>query len=65
LAIPCKMYFCSKELFSLYPQEAKDDQWRRAMDYLKIVSELNYMTQIVIMLYEDPNKVRGRHMQYF
>ncbi|XP_067254511.1 inositol hexakisphosphate and diphosphoinositol-pentakisphosphate kinase 2 isoform X7 [Chanodichthys erythropterus] len=36
--------------------EAKDDQWRRAMDYLKIVSELNYMTQIVIMLYEDPNK---------
>ncbi|XP_073770501.1 inositol hexakisphosphate and diphosphoinositol-pentakisphosphate kinase 2 isoform X16 [Danio rerio] len=36
--------------------EAKDDQWKRAMDYLKIVSELNYMTQIVIMLYEDPNK---------
>lgn len=28
------------------------------MDYLKVVSELNYMTQIVIMLYEDPNKVR-------
>lgn len=27
------------------------------MDYLKVVSELNYMTQIVIMLYEDPNKV--------
>lgn len=53
------MYFCSKEFFSLYPQEAKDDQWRRAMDYLKIVSELNYMTQIVIMLYEDPNKVPG------
>ncbi|XP_016317979.1 inositol hexakisphosphate and diphosphoinositol-pentakisphosphate kinase 2-like [Sinocyclocheilus anshuiensis] len=36
--------------------EAKDEQWKRAMDYLKIVSELNYMTQIVIMLYEDPNK---------
>ncbi|XP_059381352.1 inositol hexakisphosphate and diphosphoinositol-pentakisphosphate kinase 2-like isoform X12 [Carassius carassius] len=36
--------------------EARDDQWKRAMDYLKIVSELNYMTQIVIMLYEDPNK---------
>ena len=41
--------------FSL--QEAKDDQWKTAMDYLKVVSELNYMTQIVIMLYEDPNKV--------
>ncbi|XP_066130029.1 inositol hexakisphosphate and diphosphoinositol-pentakisphosphate kinase 2 isoform X4 [Saccopteryx bilineata] len=36
--------------------EAKDDQWKRAMDYLTVVSELNYMTQIVIMLYEDPNK---------
>uniref|UniRef100_A0A8C5FCF7 Inositol hexakisphosphate and diphosphoinositol-pentakisphosphate kinase n=1 Tax=Gadus morhua TaxID=8049 RepID=A0A8C5FCF7_GADMO len=36
--------------------EAKDDQWKTAMDYLKVVSELNYMTQIVIMLYEDPNK---------
>ncbi|XP_001380145.3 inositol hexakisphosphate and diphosphoinositol-pentakisphosphate kinase 2 isoform X2 [Monodelphis domestica] len=36
--------------------ESKDDQWRRAMDYLNVVSELNYMTQIVIMLYEDPNK---------
>ncbi|MGH0173848.1 UNVERIFIED_CONTAM: hypothetical protein FKN15_074105 [Acipenser sinensis] len=36
--------------------ETKDDQWKRAMDYLNVVSELNYMTQIVIMLYEDPNK---------
>ncbi|XP_062411202.1 inositol hexakisphosphate and diphosphoinositol-pentakisphosphate kinase 2 isoform X8 [Sardina pilchardus] len=36
--------------------EAKDDQWKRAMEYLKVVSELNYMTQIVIMLYEDPSK---------
>ncbi|XP_043833243.1 inositol hexakisphosphate and diphosphoinositol-pentakisphosphate kinase 2 isoform X4 [Dromiciops gliroides] len=36
--------------------ESKDDQWRRAMDYLNVVNELNYMTQIVIMLYEDPNK---------
>ncbi|KAM8778323.1 inositol hexakisphosphate and diphosphoinositol-pentakisphosphate kinase 2 isoform 16-T17 [Rhynchonycteris naso] len=36
--------------------ESKDDQWKRAMDYLNVVSELNYMTQIVIMLYEDPNK---------
>ncbi|XP_021569399.1 inositol hexakisphosphate and diphosphoinositol-pentakisphosphate kinase 2 isoform X5 [Carlito syrichta] len=36
--------------------ESKDEQWKRAMDYLTVVSELNYMTQIVIMLYEDPNK---------
>jgi inositol hexakisphosphate/diphosphoinositol-pentakisphosphate kinase len=35
----------------------KDQQWKQAMDYLSAVSELNYMTQIVIMLYEDNNKV--------
>lgn len=29
------------------------------MDYLGAISELNYMTQIVIMLYEDNNKVRA------
>lgn len=28
------------------------------MDYLSAVPELNYMTQIVIMLYEDNDKVR-------
>ncbi|XP_062404480.1 inositol hexakisphosphate and diphosphoinositol-pentakisphosphate kinase 2 isoform X2 [Sardina pilchardus] len=37
-------------------QEENDQQWKRAMDYLSAVSELNYMTQIVIMLYEDNNK---------
>uniref|UniRef100_A0A8C9VJT9 Inositol hexakisphosphate and diphosphoinositol-pentakisphosphate kinase n=1 Tax=Scleropages formosus TaxID=113540 RepID=A0A8C9VJT9_SCLFO len=36
--------------------EGKDEQWKRAVDYLGAVSELNYMTQIVIMLYEDNNK---------
>ncbi|XP_063053662.1 inositol hexakisphosphate and diphosphoinositol-pentakisphosphate kinase 1 isoform X7 [Engraulis encrasicolus] len=36
--------------------EETDEQWRQAMDYLSAVSELNYMTQIVIMLYEDNNK---------
>lgn len=38
-------------------QEEKDQQWKQAMDYLSAVTELNYMTQIVIMLYEDNNKV--------
>jgi hypothetical protein len=37
-------------------QEAKDEQWRRAMQYVSMVSELNYMAQVVIMLYEDPTK---------
>lgn len=27
------------------------------MDYVSSVSELNYLSQIVIMLYEDPTKV--------
>ncbi|RXN19627.1 inositol hexakisphosphate and diphosphoinositol-pentakisphosphate kinase 2-like isoform X6 [Labeo rohita] len=36
--------------------EEKDEQWKQAMDYLSAVTELNYMTQIVIMLYEDNNK---------
>ncbi|XP_058851364.1 inositol hexakisphosphate and diphosphoinositol-pentakisphosphate kinase 2-like isoform X7 [Acipenser ruthenus] len=36
--------------------ELNDQQWKRAMDYLGAVSELNYMTQIVIMIYEDNNK---------
>ncbi|CAG7832693.1 unnamed protein product [Allacma fusca] len=34
----------------------QDEQWNRAMEYVSAVSELNYLTQIVIMLYEDPTK---------
>ncbi|XP_050725951.1 inositol hexakisphosphate and diphosphoinositol-pentakisphosphate kinase 2-like isoform X8 [Eriocheir sinensis] len=34
----------------------KDEQWSRAMDYIGAVSELNYLSQIVVMLYEDPTK---------
>lgn len=37
-------------------QILKDEQWRRAMEYVSMVSELNYMSQIVVMLYEDPTK---------
>ncbi|XP_074091354.1 inositol hexakisphosphate and diphosphoinositol-pentakisphosphate kinase 1 isoform X1 [Macrotis lagotis] len=33
--------------------ESQDVQWQRALAYLSAISELNYMTQIVIMLYED------------
>ncbi|XP_017650885.1 inositol hexakisphosphate and diphosphoinositol-pentakisphosphate kinase 1 isoform X8 [Nannospalax galili] len=33
--------------------ETQDTQWQRALAYLSAISELNYMTQIVIMLYED------------
>lgn len=36
--------------------EQKDEQWKRAMDYVAAVSELNYLTQAVIMLYEDLSK---------
>ena len=44
-------------LFLFEYQDEKDQQWKQAMDYLSAVTELNYMTQIVIMLYEDNNKV--------
>ncbi|CAF3721714.1 unnamed protein product [Adineta steineri] len=33
-----------------------DEQWKRSMDYIETVSELNYLTQIVIMLYEDSSE---------
>ena len=36
--------------------QSEDEQWMRALEYVSLVSELNYMTQIVIMLYEDPTK---------
>jgi hypothetical protein len=32
-----------------------DEQWKTALNYLNTIPELNYLTQIVIMLYEDPN----------
>ncbi|XP_072527872.1 inositol hexakisphosphate and diphosphoinositol-pentakisphosphate kinase 2 isoform X3 [Salminus brasiliensis] len=60
-----RLYFTSEShvhsLLSIFRyggllDEEQDQQWKRAMDYLSAVSELNYMTQIVIMLYEDNNK---------
>ncbi|KAI5626310.1 inositol hexakisphosphate and diphosphoinositol-pentakisphosphate kinase 1 isoform X1 [Silurus asotus] len=60
-----RLYFTSEShvhsLLSIFRyggllDEDNDHQWRRAMDYLSAVPELNYMTQIVIMLYEDNNK---------
>ncbi|XP_078539436.1 inositol hexakisphosphate and diphosphoinositol-pentakisphosphate kinase 1 isoform X21 [Lissotriton helveticus] len=60
-----RLYFTSEShvhsLLSIFRyggllDESNDQQWKRAMDYLGAVSELNYMTQIVIMLYEDNNK---------
>nr|XP_055065656.1 inositol hexakisphosphate and diphosphoinositol-pentakisphosphate kinase 1-like isoform X18 [Misgurnus anguillicaudatus] len=60
-----RLYFTSEShvhsLLSIFRyggllDEENDQQWKRAMDYLSAVSELNYMTQIVIMLYEDNNK---------
>ena len=30
-----------------------DEQWKSALAYINTIPELNYLTQIVIMLYED------------
>ncbi|XP_019116695.1 inositol hexakisphosphate and diphosphoinositol-pentakisphosphate kinase 2 isoform X5 [Larimichthys crocea] len=60
-----RLYFTSEShvhsLLSIFRyggllNEEKDWQWKQAMDYLSAVTELNYMTQIVIMLYEDNDK---------
>nr|CAH7742232.1 unnamed protein product [Callosobruchus chinensis] len=52
-----ELYTYAKYLADIViPQVTKDEQWRRAMEYISMVSELNYMSQIVIMLYEDPTK---------
>ncbi len=37
-------------------KESEDRQWHRAMEYVGAVSELSYLSQLVIMLYEDPTK---------
>jgi inositol-hexakisphosphate/diphosphoinositol-pentakisphosphate 1-kinase len=34
------------------------------MDYLDTVSELNYLTQIVIMLYEDPSEEENSERRF-
>ncbi|CAD5124435.1 DgyrCDS12718 [Dimorphilus gyrociliatus] len=33
-----------------------DEQWQRSMNFISEISELNYMTQIIIMVYEDRTK---------
>ncbi|XP_071505816.1 inositol hexakisphosphate and diphosphoinositol-pentakisphosphate kinase 2-like [Diadema antillarum] len=33
-----------------------DQNWQNSCEYLGSIRELNYMTQIVLMLYEDPSK---------
>lgn len=53
----CEMFACVYSMYVFEYQDEKDQQWKQAMDYLSAVNELNYMTQIVIMLYEDNNKV--------
>ncbi|XP_013386864.1 inositol hexakisphosphate and diphosphoinositol-pentakisphosphate kinase 2 isoform X1 [Lingula anatina] len=41
-----------------------DEQWKRAMEYIGSVSELNYMTQLVLMLYEDPSQELGSDKRF-
>ncbi|XP_047133607.1 inositol hexakisphosphate and diphosphoinositol-pentakisphosphate kinase 2 isoform X1 [Hydra vulgaris] len=46
-----------------------DAQWKKAADYLNEVSELNFLTQIVFMQYEDPTadplSVNRFHIEIF
>ena len=54
---PLSIYFSLSRFCDYLYMQGKDEQWTRALEYVSLVSELNYMTQIVIMLYEDPTKV--------
>ncbi|XP_061176478.1 inositol hexakisphosphate and diphosphoinositol-pentakisphosphate kinase 2-like isoform X1 [Saccostrea echinata] len=36
--------------------EASDEQWKKAMDFINNTPELNYMSQIIVMMFEDPSK---------
>ena len=38
-------------------KENADEQWEKALDFINNTPELNYMTQIIIMMFEDPSKV--------
>ncbi|XP_065579240.1 inositol hexakisphosphate and diphosphoinositol-pentakisphosphate kinase-like isoform X3 [Artemia franciscana] len=42
----------------------KDEQWGRAMEYVSRISELSYLTQIVIMAYEDTTKDPASHDRF-
>lgn len=59
-----RLYFTSEShIYSLLTvlkfgslfEEKEDEQWKNALNYINTVPELNYLTQIVIMLYEDPS----------
>ena len=59
-----RLYFTSEShIYSLLTvlkfgqllEDKDDSQWETALQYLSTVPELNYLTQIVIMLYEDPS----------
>ncbi len=50
------LFYDLNDLWKCLQVDGSDEQWRRAMEYVSLVSELNYMTQVVIMLYEDPTK---------
>ncbi len=59
-----RLYFTSEShIYSLLTvlkygnlfEDEYDEQWKTAIGFLNRIPELNYLTQIVIMLYEDPN----------
>ena len=66
-SVRTRFYFTSEShihsLFNIFRHgglcDQKDQQWENALEYLSSVKELNYMAQIVIMLYEDTSKPVG------
>uniref|UniRef100_A0AC34QRI8 Inositol hexakisphosphate and diphosphoinositol-pentakisphosphate kinase n=1 Tax=Panagrolaimus sp. JU765 TaxID=591449 RepID=A0AC34QRI8_9BILA len=46
-------YGISEESKTMIAQKPEDKKWQRALNFLSSVTEFNYMTQIVLMVYED------------
>ncbi|EDV28949.1 uncharacterized protein TRIADDRAFT_19973, partial [Trichoplax adhaerens] len=44
--------------------DASDKQWTKSMECMEDISELNYLTQIVFMLYEDPSQDVSSEQKY-
>lgn len=45
-------------------QDVSDEFWKRTIEYFAGVPELNYMTQIVLMLYEDPQADKNSEKRF-
>ena len=46
------------------PKEPVDDQWKKSLEIINSMPELNYMTQILFQLFEDPHQPSDSPSRY-